>query len=177
MAVTQGRRPFDFIPVMVGTGAGLGAGLLRSYGTGLPAWRMGVYEGVLIAGGVAAHFFDLNNDLAYGLQIAGAYGLAEQIAPAIKGKNAALIFSDIAEIAPSQPAAHRVSSHAGCSACAAKALRSPAAAHADIAVLVDGGGGTSGASPAAMGGRRIATNQRGETDQRRNAREEAVGVL
>jgi hypothetical protein len=165
MAVTQGRRAFDFIPVMVGTGAGLGAGLLRAYGTGLPAWRMGVYEGGLIAAGVACHFFDVNNDLAYGLQIAGAYGLAEQIAPAIKGKSVKLIFSDIAEIAP--PAAHRVSSHAGCSACAAKALRSPVSP--DIAVLTDGGG--------TVVTRRAAVTGQPQPPNRRQPREEAVGVL
>jgi hypothetical protein len=170
MAVTQGRRAFDFIPLMVGTGAGLGAGLLRSYGTGLPAWRMGVYSGALIGAGVAGHFFDLNNDLSYGLQIAGAYGLAEQVAPAIKGKSAKLLFSDVAEIAgDTRAGAHRVGSHAGCSACAAKALRNPETASGDIAVLVQGGAERS--APTA------AVRRPAPATRRTQPREEAVGVL
>ncbi|HVB27126.1 MAG TPA: hypothetical protein VNE21_04350 [Mycobacteriales bacterium] len=132
MAVAAGRPKFDFIPAMVGTGAGLTSGLLRSYGGSLPAWRMGVFNGALLALGVAGHFFDWNNDLSYGLQISGAYGLAERVGPAIAGKSAVLILedavpNDAVAASRAQRAAAVPATHAGCSSCAAAALRSPEA--------------------------------------------------
>lgn len=120
----RSRRRFDYVPVAVEAGAGLVGGILAvdAWAGSLGKYREGVYKGALVAAGVAGHFLDWDDDVTYGLLGAGAFAFAQQIGPAIHGRNARILLTDTA---PQRAPSHGHT--AGCSSCATAALRNPEA--------------------------------------------------
>ncbi len=106
---------FDFIPPAVMGGAGLASGVLSTYGQKLGTYRMGVFKAALIALGLGGELaLGWDSDVTYALMGAGTYGLAEQVAPAIKHGGKTLLTMAAPDAAPVRHAA-------GCTSCASRA--------------------------------------------------------
>lgn len=72
---------FDFLPLLVGSAAGVGNGLVvkASQGGRHPVLYPGIYEGALVVGGGALDYFGLNPDIGTAMMIVGAALLTERL--------------------------------------------------------------------------------------------------
>jgi hypothetical protein len=72
---------FDFVPLLVASAAGVGNGLVvkATHGGSHPVLYPGLYEGALVAGGVALDWFGVNPDIGTAMTIAGAALLSQRL--------------------------------------------------------------------------------------------------
>jgi hypothetical protein len=95
-----GGRPrgeaFRFSSLAVGTAAGALDGALKQYVTPHAWWARGAGRIGMVGLGVLGYFIGLPDDVSYGLQTAGTFGLAGQVAPAIGQKSARVVLADVA---------------------------------------------------------------------------------
>ncbi len=81
-------KRYDFIPGLVGAGAGLVDGTISTF---VPATSLGgfgehvptAFEGLLVGAGLLGWGMDWNADVAYTLQAAGVFGLMRRVPAAI----------------------------------------------------------------------------------------------